>query len=182
MIGRVCLARPPAPPGFRNLLALSSAPSLPALFRAGSAHGVPPSRAFLLSCSRTPSPAPLPSWRWSKVIEESRPPNRANPKKHSRSTSGKPCPTTSPSGFCSTRESATYPRLFRPSAARSSPGLSPSRVFTLTGMARLSPRLPSWAWLNRSHATGRAALQGLASSEIGSSLSRPPTLLGFLAS
>jgi len=34
---------PPAPPGVRNLLALSSALSLPALFHAGSAHGVNPS-------------------------------------------------------------------------------------------------------------------------------------------
>ena len=182
MSGRVCLARPPAPTGFLNLLALSSAPSLPALFHAGSAHGVPPSRAFLLSCSRTPSPAPLPSWRLEEGHVDAPFTGEPNPKRRLKPASRAPCPTSSPSGSCSTRESATYPRLFRPRAARSSPGLSPSRVFSLTGMARLSPRLPSWAWPYRSHATDKATLQGLASSEIGSSLSRPPTLLGFVAS
>jgi hypothetical protein len=115
-------------------------------------------------------------------LMESLQPARPNPKIRTKPTTEKPRPTTSPTGSCSARESATYQRWFRPKAARGSPGLSPSRVFPLTGMARLSPRLPSWAWLDRSHATGRAALQGLASSEIGSSLSRPPTLLGFTAS
>jgi hypothetical protein len=43
------LARPPAPSGFLNLLAPSSAPSRPALFHAGSAPGVHPSE---LSSSR----------------------------------------------------------------------------------------------------------------------------------
>jgi hypothetical protein len=65
IVGRVSLARPPAPPGFLNLLVLRSAPSLPALFHAGSAHGVAPFRALLLPCSRTPFPAPLPSCRWT---------------------------------------------------------------------------------------------------------------------
>jgi hypothetical protein len=41
-VGRVCLARPPAPSGFLNLLAPRSAPSLLALFHARSAHGVRP--------------------------------------------------------------------------------------------------------------------------------------------
>jgi hypothetical protein len=41
--GRACLTRPPAPSGFLNLLTLHSALSLPALFHAGSAHGVRPS-------------------------------------------------------------------------------------------------------------------------------------------
>jgi hypothetical protein len=59
--GRAYLTRPPAPSGFHNLLALSSAPSLVALFHATSAHGVAPFRALLLPCSRTPSPAPFPS-------------------------------------------------------------------------------------------------------------------------
>jgi len=54
-------ARPPAPPGFLNLLTLLSAPDLPALFHAGPALGVTPFRALLLSRSRTLSPAPLPS-------------------------------------------------------------------------------------------------------------------------
>jgi hypothetical protein len=69
--------RPPAPSGYRNLLAPSSAPSLPALFHAGSALGVtlqsfiPPAQPYAVS-----SAAPLLAL----------PP---------------------PSGFCSTRESAT---------------------------------------------------------------------------
>jgi hypothetical protein len=56
--GPACLTGPPAPPGFLNLLALSSAPCLVALFHATSAHGVAPFRALLLPCSRTPSPTP----------------------------------------------------------------------------------------------------------------------------
>jgi hypothetical protein len=52
-----------APPGFLNLLTLSSAPCLPALLHAGSTLGVSPSRALLLRCSRTLSPTPLPSCR-----------------------------------------------------------------------------------------------------------------------
>jgi hypothetical protein len=52
--------RPPAPSGYRNLLAPSSAPSLPALFHAGSALGVtlqsflPPAQPYAVS-----SAAPL---------------------------------------------------------------------------------------------------------------------------
>ena len=49
----------------------------------------------------------------------------------------------SPPGSCSTRESATRRRRFRPAGARSSPGLPPFRVFPPTGTARLSPNLPS---------------------------------------
>jgi len=56
--GRVCLARPLASSGFRNLSTPRSATCLPALSHAGSAHGVTPFRAFLLPRSRTPSPAP----------------------------------------------------------------------------------------------------------------------------
>jgi hypothetical protein len=40
MNGRDCVPGPPAPSGIHNLLAPSSAPSLPALFHAGSALGV----------------------------------------------------------------------------------------------------------------------------------------------
>jgi hypothetical protein len=47
--GRVCLTRPPAPSGFRNLLTPCSAPNLLALFHARSARGVRPSE---LSSSR----------------------------------------------------------------------------------------------------------------------------------
>lgn len=44
--GQACRAHPPAPSGFRNLLTLSSARNLPALFHAGSAPGIRPFRAF----------------------------------------------------------------------------------------------------------------------------------------
>ena len=47
-----------ASPGSLNLLTPSSASSLPIIFQTGSALGVEPSKAFLLPCSRTPSPAP----------------------------------------------------------------------------------------------------------------------------
>jgi hypothetical protein len=68
-------------------------------------------------------------------------------------------------------------------AARSSPGL-----FALQGVHPLCGRLgshrafPSWTLLHRAQATGELALQGFTRSEVGSSLSRPPTLLGFVAS
>jgi hypothetical protein len=87
-----------------------------------------------------------------------------------------------PSGSCSVRESATRHRRFRPVRARGSPGLSPSRVLPLAGTARPSPRLPSWASHHRTYAAGGVTLQGFDSREIGLSLSRLPTLLGFAAS
>jgi hypothetical protein len=77
--GRVCLARPPAPSGFLDLLALCSATCLPALFRAGSAHGVAPFRALLLSRGRTPSPAPVPSCRLDDPVVRASPVGRPLP-------------------------------------------------------------------------------------------------------
>jgi hypothetical protein len=73
LFSRACLTRPPAPPGFLNLLTPRSAPCLPALFHAGSAHGVAPFRAFLLSRGRTPSPAPVPSCRLDVPAERASP-------------------------------------------------------------------------------------------------------------
>jgi hypothetical protein len=63
MIGRPCLARPPASSGFLNLLTPSSAPRLPALFHAGSAHGVRPTKLSSSRAACAPSPVPLPSCR-----------------------------------------------------------------------------------------------------------------------
>jgi hypothetical protein len=60
---RVCLTRPPAPPGFLNLLTPSSAPRLPALFHAGSAHGVRPSKPSSSCAAWAPSPVLVPSCR-----------------------------------------------------------------------------------------------------------------------
>jgi hypothetical protein len=76
---RACLTRSPAPSGFLNLVALRSAPCLPALFHAGSAHGVAPSRALLLSRGRTLSPAPVPSWRLDETVESASPAHRPLP-------------------------------------------------------------------------------------------------------
>jgi len=76
-IGRACISRPPAPSGFLNLLTPSSAPSLPALFHAGSALGItlqsflPPVQPYAV-----PSAFPLLTFQ-------------------------------TPSGFCSAREFAT---------------------------------------------------------------------------
>jgi hypothetical protein len=67
-------------------------------------------------------------------------------------------------------------------AARSSPGLSALQGFPPhRGRPGFHLAFPSWAFLHRAQATGEATLQGVARSEIGSSLSRPPTLLGFVA-
>jgi len=58
-VGRACISRPPAPSGSHNLLAPSSAPSLPALFHAGSALGVtlqgfvPPAQPHAVSSAVT---------------------------------------------------------------------------------------------------------------------------------
>jgi hypothetical protein len=66
--------------------------------------------------------------------------------------------------------------------ARSSPGLSALQGFhPHCGRHGFHLAFPSWAFLHRAQATGEATLQGVARSEIGSSLSRPPTLVGLVA-
>jgi hypothetical protein len=52
---RACLTRYVAPSGFLNLLTLSFSRSRPALFHAGNALGVTPSRAFPLSLAALPT-------------------------------------------------------------------------------------------------------------------------------
>jgi hypothetical protein len=61
---RACLTRYVALTGFLSLLALYFSRRLPALFHAGNALGVPPSRAFPPRQAGTPSRGPLPSCRW----------------------------------------------------------------------------------------------------------------------
>jgi len=74
-----------------------------------------PFRAFFLSRSRTPFPAPFPSWRSNRL-----------------------------QGFRSARESATSVQRFRLKTERVALlGLFPSRVFTLSALDRSSPVLPS---------------------------------------
>lgn len=152
--GRVYLARPLALSGFLDLSALSSAANLPALFHAGSAHGVAPFRALFLSCSRTPSPAP-------PTLLTSIHPAATSPlvhcssalasqcKLHNGRACGKAPQASLSSGFYSARESATRYRWFRPVGARGSLGFPPSRVFSSAETARLSPSLPSCASLSR---------------------------------
>jgi hypothetical protein len=64
-IDRACVSRSPAPPGFLNLMTLSSAPSLPALFHAGSALGVHPpklsSSCAAVRCFQRLSPLGVPT-------------------------------------------------------------------------------------------------------------------------
>jgi len=107
------MPNPPAPSGFLNLLAPSSAPSLPALFHAGSALGVtlqsflPPAQPYAVS-----SAVPLVAFQ-------------------------------PPSGCRSTRESAIPSGGLDRNGARGSPGFFPSRVHAFSAMARISPVLPS---------------------------------------
>jgi len=116
-IDRACMSRSPAPSGFLNLMTLSSAPSLPALFHAGSALGVSPSKAFFLVRSRALFPTPFPSWR----------PNRLQ-------------------GFAP-RASPPLGQRFKLMSERVALlGIFPSRVFTLAAMSRPSPVLPSWSY------------------------------------
>jgi hypothetical protein len=111
-----------------------------------------PSRALLLSRSRTLFPAPFPSWR-------------SNP----------------PSGSCSTRESATPPGCLSRNGARSSPGHFPLQgsLASCVGPTFIEPPLMRFAI--RTQASKPHPLQGLPRRRLGLSLSRPPTLLGFLA-
>jgi hypothetical protein len=59
----VYLASSPNAYGFSQPLDALTTPNLPALFHAGSAHGISPFRAFFLLRSLAPSLAPLPSCR-----------------------------------------------------------------------------------------------------------------------
>jgi hypothetical protein len=92
-----------------------------------------PFRALLLSCSRTPFPTPFPSCRSKPdptAFTKSLPCALAEtetPEQQLPSNGLQQAP--SPSGLCSTRESATSLRLFRPPGARSSPGIHPLQGF-----------------------------------------------------
>jgi hypothetical protein len=61
IVGGLPTARQPASPGFLNLMTLSSARSIPALFHASHAHGVYPTELCSSRRRRHPSPVPLPS-------------------------------------------------------------------------------------------------------------------------
>jgi len=137
----------PTSSGFLDLLTSSSAPDLLALFHARSTPGVSPFRALFLPCSRTPSPAPLPSCRWKEAAIRPGCHWTAHAPKYRAGTAGVPygraVETSPPPGLCSTRKSATAGGCLGRHTARGSLGILPSRVFPLIGMARPSTRLPS---------------------------------------
>jgi hypothetical protein len=73
IVGGLPTARQPASPGFLNLMTLSSARSIPALFHASHAHGVHPTELCSSRRRRHPSPVPLPSCHWKPPLETSGP-------------------------------------------------------------------------------------------------------------
>jgi len=177
--------RPPASSGFLNLLTLSSAPSLPALFHAGTTLGVVPFRALLLSRSSALSPA-HPTLRplVRPPLYPTRIPVRLNQPRIKRRTGL----------HAKWAELVTIPdyrvllharvhyeqRRFRPQHACSSPGLLPLQgvpsrsddpaftgIFPLTRLAAAAPK-------HHTHPT-----TGYSPNEIGLPLPRLPTLLGF---
>jgi hypothetical protein len=58
-------------------------------------------------------------------------------------------------------------------------GLLPSRVFTLADLGTAFTVPPLMRLIVQTQATETLPLQGIAANEVGLSLSRPPTLLGF---
>jgi hypothetical protein len=113
-----------------------------------------------------------------KPINPSRMPKRRA--RASRPHVGEPSERPSPARLCSTRESATPGWLFRPSQARSSLGLSPLQGIPPHrnghGSHRASPHE-----VTRPHdeSNERTLHRVLLPGEVGWSLSRLPTLLGF---
>jgi hypothetical protein len=126
---QVCLTWPPAPPGFLNLMAPSSAPSLLAIFHARSAHGVRPTELYssraAVRCSQRlcPHDVQVLQRAFQKTSFSSRMPKRRAGATGSHR--GKPAEMPPPSRLYSTRESATPNRRFRPERARSSLGFPP---------------------------------------------------------
>jgi hypothetical protein len=186
-----------------------SAPCLVALFHATSALGVAPFRALLLSCSRTPSPAPVPSCRSDEpkpcltrtANGRNRPPyapllssndrSRRTPAETGDSWPKPPASKQLP------KPARERPRLqgFAPheSPPPANGCLGQQRARSSPGLCTLQGSLPHWngtaftahplmGFLVQARTTERPALQGLASSEIGWPLSRLPALLGFATS
>jgi hypothetical protein len=182
---QVCLTWPPAPTGFLNLMALSSAPSLLALFHARSAHGVRPTELFssraAVRCSQRlcPHDVQVPQHAFQKTSFSSRMPKRRAGATDLRI--GKPAGMPSPSRLYSTRESATSSRRFRPDQARSSLGFPPLQGalprWNDNGLHRVSPHeVTRTADKSTDWTLYRVSLPD----EIGWSLARLPTLLGFV--
>jgi hypothetical protein len=142
-----------------------------------------PSRAFLLPCSRTPSPAPA-------TLMTSSPPAKPRGWNGAPSRRSAPVPPKLP-----LRDPQNIPRL-QGLAPHGNPlpfsgglgrqgrvallGLFPSRVFPLAEISAAFTAPPLMWFPRRAQAPRAVPLQGVLSSEIGLPLSRPPTLLGFL--
>jgi hypothetical protein len=146
LFGRASHARSPAPSGFLNLLTLSSAPNLLALFHARSALGVFPSE---LSSSRTAVHRLRRRCPPAVRIPSSRSESRRALHKRRGATEGHEAPqldqvpgNPSSSGLSSMRESATSGKRFRPAWARSSLGLLPFRVLSLAERVAAFTALP----------------------------------------
>lgn len=164
---RLPTASPLAPTGSLNLLTPSSTSGLPALFHAGSALGVCPSEL----CSSRTGGSRL-RHRYPRAVGTSRSDLAALAPESRRSLGSAPDPRPSPrettescpaSGPCSAPRVRCSCRWFRPTGARSSPGLLPSRVFPLAGRAAVftaaSPRVVRHP---DAEAARLAPLQGLA--------------------
>jgi hypothetical protein len=96
--------------------AFRSTASLPALFRAGSALGIAPFRAFLLPRGRTPLSGADPLLVFRPCSNPSRPPRRSRRPKPPRTTE-QPLPALQ------SRSSFDRPLPLNPLASRSSPGV-----------------------------------------------------------
>jgi hypothetical protein len=182
---RVCLARLPTSTGFRNLVTSSSAPCLPALFHAGSAHGVRPSElssshaaVHRFRCLGPPAvrSTPLAQQEWSLSCR----------KRLGYRASQEPDQATSRQSI--TRLQGFSPRESPPpeisvldrKPARGSPGHSPLQGALPRRDSQKRPPLMRFTRWTRT--TSSAPLQGLTPDGIGFPLSRSPTLLGFATS
>jgi len=179
------ITRPPAPSGFLNLLTLSSAPSLPALFHADPLLGLNPpelysSRAAVRRLRRRYPHAVGPATARSNSKNALSAINLGS-NEEIESRAKRSAKATFPDFRVLLRTRVRHgQRRFRPKHVRSSPGLSP--------LQGVRPRCDGPAFTGASpHAVDRSGPegplrsppQGVTHTKIGWSLTRLPTLLGF---
>jgi hypothetical protein len=124
----------PTPSGFLNLVASSSAHGPAGLVSCQIRSWGSPFKALLLPCSRTPSPAPLPSCRWNAPSScpnscwSSRvPKHRARPPAPHKWAGRRIIPRLQ--GFAPHESPPPRPGCLHRSKARSSPGIRPLQGF-----------------------------------------------------
>lgn len=127
---RACLTRYVALSGFLNLLALYFSRRLPALFHAGNAHGVLPSRAFPPRQAGTSSRGPLPSCRW---------PPRCSSTPGPQAGRG----SVAPAALFRTRRSPVLSWAFIPYRVFPSPAMEPQKGSSSHGLGRGRLAVPS---------------------------------------